>query len=139
MQIKLIPLQAHGDDRGSLIALEEGKNIPFPVKRVYYLFKTKEGVRRGFHAHKTLKQVAIAVRGSCRFVLDDGNERVEVLLDDPAQGLLIESFMWREMYEFSEDCVLMVLADQLYDESDYIRDYDEFLEAIKNNVHSSAQ
>lgn len=139
MQIKLIPLQAHGDDRGSLIALEEGKNIPFPVKRVYYLFKTKEGVRRGFHAHKTLKQVAIAVRGSCRFILDDGNERVEVLLDDPAQGLLIESFMWREMYEFSEDCVLMVLADQLYDESDYIRDYDDFLEAINNNVHSSAQ
>ncbi|MNZ09506.1 TDP-4-oxo-6-deoxy-alpha-D-glucose-3,4-oxoisomerase [compost metagenome] len=128
MQIKLIPLQAHGDDRGSLIALEEGKNIPFPVKRVYYLFNTKEGVRRGFHAHKALKQVAIAVRGSCRFVLDDGNERVEVLLDNPTQGLLIESFMWREMYDFSEDCVLMVLADQLYDESDYIRDYDRFLE-----------
>lgn len=128
MQIKLIPLQAHGDDRGSLIALEEGKNIPFTVKRVYYLFNTKEGVRRGFHAHKALKQVAIAVRGSCRFVLDDGNERVEVLLDNPTQGLLIESFMWREMYDFSEDCVLMVLADQLYDESDYIRDYDRFLE-----------
>lgn len=128
MQIKLIPLQAHGDDRGSLIALEEGKNIPFPVKRVYYLFNTKEGVRRGFHAHKALKQVAIAVRGSCRFVLDDGSERVEVLLDNPTQGLLIESFMWREMYDFSEDCVLMVLADQLYDESDYIRDYDRFLE-----------
>jgi len=131
MQIKLIPLQAHGDDRGSLIALEEGKNIPFPVKRVYYLFKTKEGVRRGFHAHKALKQVAIAVRGSCRFVLDDGNERVEILLNNPAQGLLIESFMWREMYDFSEDCVLMVLADQLYDESDYIRDYKRFLESIR--------
>ncbi|CAJ1881927.1 TDP-4-oxo-6-deoxy-alpha-D-glucose-3,4-oxoisomerase [Aeromonas dhakensis] len=139
MQIKLIPLQAHGDDRGSLIALEEGKNIPFPVKRVYYLFNTKEGVRRGFHAHKTLKQVAIAVRGSCYFVLDDGNERAEVLLDNPAQGLLIESFMWREMYDFSEDCVLMVLADQLYDESDYIRDYTLFIEAANSHVHSSAQ
>ncbi|HGY1052278.1 TPA: FdtA/QdtA family cupin domain-containing protein [Aeromonas salmonicida subsp. pectinolytica] len=131
MQIKLIPLQAHGDERGSLIALEEGKNIPFPVKRVYYLFNTKDGVRRGFHAHKTLKQVAIAVRGYCRFLLDDGNEHVEVLLDNPAQGLLIESFMWREMYDFSEDCVLMVLADQLYDESDYIRDYEHFLEEIR--------
>ncbi|MEH8173035.1 FdtA/QdtA family cupin domain-containing protein [Aeromonas veronii] len=139
MKIKLIPLQAHGDDRGSLIALEEGKNIPFPVKRVYYLFNTKEGVRRGFHAHKTLKQVAIAVRGSCYFVLDDGNERAEVLLDNPAQGLLIESFMWREMYDFSEDCVLMVLADQLYDESDYIRDYTLFIEAANSHVHSSAQ
>lgn len=132
MQIKLIPLQAHGDDRGSLIALEEGKNIPFPVKRVYYLFNTKEGVHRGFHAHKTLKQVAIAVRGSCRFVLDDGSERVEVLLDNPAQGLLIESFMWREMYDFSEDCVLMVLADQLYDESDYIRDYSKFIKEVES-------
>ncbi|MGI2065095.1 sugar 3,4-ketoisomerase [Shewanella sp. MF08487] len=130
MQIKLIPLQAHGDDRGSLIALEEGINIPFSVKRVYYLFNTKEAVRRGYHAHKTLKQVAIVVRGSCRFVLDDGKEKVEVLLDNPAKGLLIESFMWREMYDFSDDCVLMVLADQLYDESDYIRDYQQFLKEI---------
>jgi dTDP-4-dehydrorhamnose 3,5-epimerase-like enzyme len=139
MEIKIIPLQTHGDTRGSLIALEEGENIPFPVKRVYYLFNTKDGVRRGFHAHKTLKQVAIVVRGSCRFVLDDGRERVEVLLDNPAQGLLIESFMWREMYDFSEDCVLMVLADQLYDESDYIRDYAQFIEAANSHVHSSAQ
>ena len=131
MQIKLIPLQAHGDERGSLVALEEGRNIPFEIKRVYYMFKTKEGVRRGFHAHKRLKQVAIAVRGSCRFVLDNGKERVELLLDNPAQGLLIESCMWREMYDFSDDCVLMVLADQLYEESDYIRDYQEFLEAKK--------
>lgn len=131
MQIKLIPLQAHGDDRGSLIALEEGKNIPFPVKRVYYLFNTKEGVRRGLHAHKALKQVAIAVRGSCRFVLDDGSEREEVLLDNPAQGLLIESFMWREMHDFSDDCVLMVLASDIYDEDDYIRDYQNFLKEIE--------
>lgn len=131
MEIRLIQLQTHGDDRGSLVALEDGKNIPFSIKRVYYLFKTKNGVRRGFHAHKQLKQLAIAVRGSCRFILDDGKERIEVLLDNPAQGLLIESFMWREMYDFSEDCVLMILADQLYDESDYIRDYDEFLEEVK--------
>ncbi|EIS3743626.1 WxcM-like domain-containing protein [Aeromonas hydrophila] len=131
MQVKLIPLQTHGDERGSLVALEEGKNIPFEIKRVYYMFKTNQGVRRGFHAHRTLKQVAIAVRGSCRFLLDDGHERVEILLDNPAQGLLIESFMWREMYDFSDDCVLMVLADQLYDENDYVRDYQVFREASK--------
>ena len=131
MNIKIIPLQTHGDERGSLVSLEEGSNIPFEVKRVYYLFNTKEGVRRGFHAHKTLKQVAIAVRGSCRFILDDGQERIEVTLDNPAQGLVIESFMWREMYDFSSDCVLMVLADQHYDESDYIRDYNYFLEEVK--------
>ena len=127
MQIKLIPLQAHGDERGSLIALEQDKNIPFPIKRVYYIFNTKEGVIRGFHAHKELKQVAIAVKGSCRFLLDNGKERISLLLDNPAQGLLIDSCIWREMHDFSEDCVLLVLASQHYDEADYIRDYDEFL------------
>ena len=133
MKIKLIPLQSHGDERGSLVALEEGENIPFGVKRIYYIFNTKDGVRRGFHAHKKLKQVAVAVSGSCCFVLDDGRERKEVFLNDPKQGLLIESFMWREMYNFSEDCVLMVLADQHYDESDYIRDYSDFLKQVKGS------
>ncbi|MDO2401651.1 FdtA/QdtA family cupin domain-containing protein [Enterobacter hormaechei] len=131
MKINFIPLQKHGDDRGSLVALEEENNIPFSIKRVYYIFDTKEGVRRGFHAHKKLKQVAIAVKGSCRFLLDDGTERIEVVLDNPAQGLLIESCIWREMYDFSSDCVLMVLADCHYDENDYIRDYDDFLKQAK--------
>ncbi len=131
MNIKLLPLQKHGDDRGSLIALEEGKNVPFTVRRVYYMFETKEGVRRGFHAHKNLKQLVIAVRGSCRFLLDDGHEQIELFLDNPAQGLLLEAMVWREMYDFSEDCVLMVLADSLYDESDYVRDKAEFLAMTK--------
>jgi dTDP-4-dehydrorhamnose 3,5-epimerase-like enzyme len=130
MQIKLIQLQKHGDERGALVALEENKNIPFPIKRVYYLFDTLDGIRRGLHAHKKLKQVAIVVRGSCRFMLDDGKERIDLLLDNPAQGLLIESYLWREMYDFSPDCVLMVLADDLYDESDYVRDYQTFLSLV---------
>ncbi|HEY4319059.1 MAG TPA: FdtA/QdtA family cupin domain-containing protein [Herbaspirillum sp.] len=126
MKIQLLQLQTHGDERGSLIALEEGKNIPFSVRRVYYMFGTGEAVRRGYHAHKILKQVAVAVRGSCRFLLDDGKEKIDIRLDNPSQGLLIESFVWREMYDFSPDCVLMVLADQLYDQADYVRDYAEF-------------
>lgn len=130
IKVKLIPLQTHGDDRGSLVALEEGYNIPFQIKRVYYIFNTKKGVMRGFHAHKNLKQVAIAVRGSCKFKLDNGTDSVEVLLNDPAQGLLIESFIWREIYDFSEDCVLMVLADSHYDENDYVRDYNAFLNLV---------
>jgi len=134
MQIKLIQLQRHGDERGSLIALEDQKNVPFPIRRVYYLFGTKENVRRGLHAHRNLTQLVIAVRGSCRFILDNGQERIELLLDNPAQGLLVESMTWREMCDFSEDCVLMVLADQHYDESDYIRDYDKFISsAIAND------
>lgn len=137
MNIRLIPLQAHGDERGSLVALEEKNNIPFEIKRVYYMFGTKKGVRRGLHAHRKLKQVAIAIQGSCRFVLDDGNERVEIILDNPAQGLLIDSCIWREMYDFSENCVLMVLADSHYDENDYIRDYSQFQETIANGQDSS--
>ncbi|MGL5344135.1 MAG: sugar 3,4-ketoisomerase [Plesiomonas sp.] len=132
MEIKLIQLQKHGDERGRLVSLEEEKNIPFPIKRVYYMFETTEGVRRGFHAHKKLKQIAIAVRGSCRFHLDDGKEQIEILLDSPSQGLFIEPHFWHEMYEFSEDCVLMVLADDIYDEADYIRDYEAFKCMTKN-------
>jgi len=134
MDIKLIQLQSHGDHRGSLVALEEQKNIPFAIKRVYYLFDTKENVRRGFHAHKELKQLAIVLKGSCRFLLDDGNDKTEVLLDNPAQGLLIESFVWREMFDFSDDCVLMVLADAVYDESDYIRDYSHFVSIVNRQT-----
>jgi len=133
MDIKLIQLQSHGDDRGSLVSLEEQKNIPFAIKRVYYMFNTKEKVRRGFHAHKKLKQLAIVLKGSCRFILDDGKEKIEILLDNPAQGLYIESFVWREMYDFSEDCVLVVLADAFYDEKDYVRNYEEFLKVISND------
>lgn len=139
MDIKLIPLQAHGDERGSLIALEKDSNIPFEIKRVYYMFNTLKNVRRGLHAHRNLKQVAIAVRGSCRFVLDNGKERIELLLDNPAQGLLIDSCIWREMYDFSQDCVLMVLADSHYDESDYIRNYDEFMAVINYGKNTSTK
>ena len=81
-----------------------------------------------FHAHQNLSQMVIAVRGTCRFILDDGIERREVILGDPAEGLFIGPLIWRGMHDFSDDCVLMVLADQLYDESDYIRDYEKFIE-----------
>lgn len=129
---KIINFQTLGDDRGSLIAAEKGYNVPFEIKRVYYIFDTKEGVRRGFHAHINLKQMAICVKGSCTFILDDGNTREDVHLDSPNQGLLIEGLIWREMYNFSPDCVLLVLASEHYDEDDYIRNYDNFLEEVKN-------
>lgn len=116
-----------GDDRGSLVALEADKNVPFEIKRVYYIFGTQQGVARGFHAHRNLKQVAVCVTGKCRMVLDDGKIREEVWLDSPTQGLIIRELVWREMYDFSEDCVLLVLASEHYNENDYIRDYDEFL------------
>lgn len=125
--IKWIDFQILGDERGSLVAIEQGKIIPFEIKRIYYLYHTAESVSRGFHAHRDLKQVAICVSGRCRMVLDNGVVREDVWLDCPTKGLLIESMMWREMHDFSPDCVLLVIASQLYNESDYIRNYQEFL------------
>jgi dTDP-4-dehydrorhamnose 3,5-epimerase-like enzyme len=130
MNYELLDFKIMGDERGSLIALEENDNVPFPIKRVYYIFGTKENVRRGFHAHKALKQLAICVRGSCRFLLDDGNEKEYITLNSPDKGLLLDGLIWREMFDFSPDCVLMVVADAHYNESDYIRDYSTFQRAV---------
>ena len=129
---KLLNFKTLGDERGSLVAIEEGYNTPFEIKRVYYIFDTKEGVERGFHAHINLKQMAIVVKGSCTFVLDNGITREEIELNNPKQGLLIEGLIWREMKNFSPDCVLVVLASEHYDESDYIRNYNKFLEEVEN-------
>jgi len=128
----IIDFRIIGDDRGSLTALEENHNTPFDIKRVYYIYDTKPGVRRGFHAHKDLKQLAIAVSGSCTFHLDDGHDTAEVRLDSPNRGLLIEGLIWREMYDFSPDCVLMVVASDYYKESDYIRDYAQFKQEVEH-------
>lgn len=135
----MLTLQVHGDERGSLIALENNRDIPFRVKRVYYVFDTKAGVRRGFHAHKNLRQITIAVRGSCRFLLDDGHEKIELLLDHPTQALFIGPWVWHEMYDFSEDCVLLALADAYYQASDYIRDYAQFIKQVKDNDAKSTK
>ena len=121
-----VTFSVHGDDRGSLIALENGQNLPFDVKRVYYIFNTKTGVSRGFHAHRNLKQILVALSGFCRVVCEYGGERKEYVLNRQDEGLLIEGLVWREMHDFSYDCVLVVLADDYYDEADYIRDYATF-------------
>jgi dTDP-4-dehydrorhamnose 3,5-epimerase-like enzyme len=124
--IKTISFPPLGDERGSLVALEAHKTVPFDVKRVYYIFGTQAGVSRGFHAHRAFQQVAVCVTGKCRMVMDDGQRREEVLLDSPTKGLLIGNLVWREMHDFSPDCVLLVLASEFYNEADYIRTYDEF-------------
>lgn len=131
MQIMKYVFQQHGDERGQLIALEEYRDIPFQIKRVYYMYDTGEGIRRGFHAHKSLKQILICIHGSCKILLDNGDERKTVLLEKPYEGLYVSNDMWREMYDFSPDAVLMVLASEYYAEDDYIRNYDEFLEYVK--------
>ena len=127
MQLPTINLKRLGDERGGLVAIEEDETVPFQIRRAYYIYGTKEGVERGFHAHKKLQQVAVAVSGSCEMELDDGESKALVCLDSPETGLYIGPGYWRVMRNFSPDCVLLVLADQHYDEADYIRNYDDFL------------
>lgn len=130
MKPELISLQARGDSRGSLVAIEDHKNVPFDIKRVYYVYGTEEGVSRGFHAHRELRQMVIPLSGSCDFLLDDGKTVVTVALKDPTVGLMVEKMVWHEMHNFSNDCILLVLASAHYDEADYIRNYDEFKKLI---------
>ncbi len=131
--------QPHGDYRGQLIALEEFKDIPFRIKRVYYMYDTADGFVRGKHAHKHLEQILVCIHGSCKIKLDNGYEQKVVPLEKPYEGLYVPSNMWREMYDFSEGAVLLVFASELYDENDYIRDYDEFLEYSHNGGISQSE
>ena len=132
MQITKFTFPIHGDERGQLVALEPFHEVPFEIRRVYYMYDTVEGVTRGHHAHKSLQQILICVHGQCRIHLDNGKETAEVLLDKPWEGLYISHAIWREMYDFSPDAVLMVLASEPYDEADYIRNYDAFLRYLKS-------
>lgn len=125
--VNIIELPMLGDDRGKLVAIEEYRQVPFDIKRVYYIYSTQANVVRGFHAHKELNQVAICVSGSCKMLLDDGVSKSIVLLDDASKGVEISPMVWHEMHDFSKNCVLLVLASEYYDESDYIRDYEDFL------------
>lgn len=119
-----------GDAKGYLTALESERNVPFSIKRVYYIYDTAPEVRRGFHAHRQTRQLAICLRGSCRFHMDDGREKQTIDLSSCTQGLLIEPMVWHEMDGFSPDCLILVLASEYYDESDYIRDYPTFTRLV---------
>lgn len=136
MQVVKYMFQPHGDDRGQLVALEEFKDIPFRIKRVYYMYDTRADVVRGHHAHKSLEQILICIHGSCKIRLDNGFEKKVVPLEKPYEGVYIANHIWREMFDFSEDAVLMVLASELYDTEDYIRDYEEFLQTVRSEDQS---
>lgn len=125
--VRMIQFDIKGDERGSLIALEKGYNLPFDIRRFYYIFDTQSGITRGCHAHKKLKQVLIAVSGSVDIFCEYNGRKEKYTLDRPDQGLLIEGYVWREMKNFGRNTVLAVLADDYYNEADYIRCYNTFL------------
>ncbi|WP_340026063.1 FdtA/QdtA family cupin domain-containing protein [Paenibacillus sp. FSL K6-1096] len=125
---RLICVEQKGDERGLLSVIEENKIVPFEIKRVFYIYKTLPDIRRGYHAHYKTRQALICVAGNCKILLDNAVSKRTVLLDSPDKMLILEPNDWHEMYDFSPNCVLLVLASHLYDAEDYIRDYEKFKE-----------
>lgn len=132
---RLIEINSLGDERGYLSVIESNINIPFDIKRVFYIYGTEPGVRRGYHGHYKTRQALISVAGKCKVFLDNTKRKKDVILDSPNKVLILEPSDWHEMYDFSNDCVLLVLASEQYDSSDYIRDYQKFLE-IYNDANA---
>ena len=131
MKYELKELQAYEDKRGNLIAFEKGSNCPFDVRRCFYIYDTKDGsVVRGAHANRRSEFMLIVIHGSCRVRIDTGKEKDEVLLDSPKTALYLNKMVWKEMFDFSDGAVLMVLSNEPYDESEYIRDYDEYIKEV---------
>lgn len=126
--------QHHSHRKGSLTVVENGKTIPFNVRRVYYLYDVPGGAERGAHAHKSLKQLIIAASGSFSITLNDGNVKRTYTLNRPYQGLLVQSGIWRELDDFSSGAVCLVLASEKYDACDYIHDYNDFLNFKKDDT-----
>lgn len=125
---RIIDLRKIHDVRGNLTPIEAGKDIPFDIKQVYYLYDVPGGESRGSHAHKALHQLVVAVSGSFAVTLDDGSEKESIVLKRPYEGLYIVPGIWRTLDDFSSGSVCLVLASEKYDEGDYIRDYNAFLE-----------
>lgn len=128
---KLIDLPKIGEPRGNLTFVEGGRHVPFDIKRVYYLYDVPGGAERGGHAHRDLHQLIVAMSGSFDIVLDDGHTKMRYHLNRSYYGLYVCPMIWREMDNFSSGAVCLVLASNLYDESDYYRDYDEFMKDVK--------
>lgn len=134
MKKEITKYKIHTDKWGKLVALEGNDLIPFNIKRVYYIYEVEEKIRRGFHSHKKLQQVLICVHGSVKILLKTPDEEEIITLDNPNEGLYIGPNIWREMYDFEDDAVLLVLASDHYKESDYIRKYDEYLKYYEKYV-----
>jgi hypothetical protein len=128
---KIINLPKITDPRGNLTFIEGTKHVPFAIQRVYYLYDVPGGGERGGHAHKELHQLIIAMSGSFDVILDDGHEKKRIHLNRSYYGLYVCPMVWRELDNFSSGSVCMVLASNMYDESDYFREYDSFINVVR--------
>ena len=131
-QCKIINFPKVTDFRGNLSFIEENRHVPFSIKRVYYLYDVPSGATRGGHAHKQLQQLVIALSGSFDVILDDGYRKRKFFLNRPHYGLYISSRVWRELENFSSNSVALVLVSEVYDESDYVREYDDFKKMVED-------
>lgn len=127
-KIKLIDFNVYNDKYGKLVPIEANRSVPFDIKRVYYIYEVDKNVRRGFHSHKELHQILICVHGSVKILVKTPEKEENILLNNPKTGLYIGPNIWREMYDFTDGAVLLVLASEYYDENDYIRNYDKYEE-----------
>ncbi len=130
-QVRIIELPTRSDPRGSLTFAEGDRHLPFPIKRVFYLYGIPPNAHRGGHAHKWHDEVIIAAAGSLEIIVDDGAGKATYRLDAPHRGLLLPRMVWQDLREFSPGAVCLVLASDVYSEADYYRKYDDFLAACR--------
>ena len=130
-QIRLLEWKDLGDERGHLVVVEGNMDIPFEIKRIFYIYGSDDTVVRGQHANRLSEFVMINVSGTSKVKVDNGEESRVIELNRPRMGLYLKNNIWKDMYDFSADSILLVLASEHYDESEYIRDYQEFLRFIK--------
>lgn len=134
-QYKLIEFVDLGDERGNLVVIEgDGMDIPFDIKRVFYIYGSDSTVVRGQHANKETEFLLVNVSGTSKVKVDNGKESAVIELNKPRMGLYISSMLWKDMYDFSEDSVLLVLASRHYDGSEYIRDYDTYVKMVQEEA-----
>lgn len=127
-------VERYGDDRGALISLEYMKNLPFEIKRVYFIYDVKEGKKRANHAHRESQRVLIAINGSCKVRVFDGKNEMNFKLDNPQKALYFNKGVWCELSDFNLGTIVLAISNQIYTEKDYIRDYDQFLEFKENGA-----
>lgn len=134
-QYKIIEFTDLGDERGNLVVIEgDGMDIPFEIKRVFYIYGSDSEVIRGQHANRETEFLLVNVSGTSKVKIDNGTESEVILLNRPRMGLYLSSMVWKDMYDFSEDSVLLVLASKHYDASEYIRDYSDYLAELKKDI-----
>lgn len=131
MKTQVIQFSQKGDDRGSLIVIENRKEVPFDIHRVFYMVNTTMNVTRGQHANRLSDFVLVNIKGSVKILTDDGNQKEHFVLDQPHIGVYIPKMVWKEMFDFSEDSVLLVLSNLPYQEHEYIRDYSQFIKELE--------